>query len=81
VSITPDGRFLLFSSAEPLVPEDEDGAGDTYVLDRLTGTYEMASIGVDGGPDGISANGRFVVLGGENDPGGFQISAVGSRHR
>jgi len=68
-SITPDGRFVVFSSNASLVPGDTNGFGDVYVRDRLLGTTEWASIGT-GGIQGnwggdvpvISADGRFVAF-------------------
>src|SRR5262245_34345538 len=38
-AITPDGRFVAFSSlADNLVPGDTNGTADIFVHDRLTGT-------------------------------------------
>jgi len=75
-AITPDGRFVGFSSfADNLVPEDTNGlvdprAGvDIFVHDRETGMTERVSIASDrseaNGPSestSISANGRFVAF-------------------
>lgn len=45
VAMTPDGRYVVFSSPSPdLVPDDSNGAIDTFVRDRLTGDLEMISV-------------------------------------
>jgi hypothetical protein len=70
--ITPDGRFVSFTSSARLVPEDLNNSLDIYVRDRQAGTTTIASRGV-GGVDGngdsfsapISADGRYVAFGSE----------------
>ena len=43
-SITPDGRFVVFSSfAENLIPEGNSDRGNVFVFDRQTGVREMVS--------------------------------------
>lgn len=44
-TITPDGRYVGFaSSAADIVPGDLNGASDVFVLDRLLGTTQLASV-------------------------------------
>jgi Tol biopolymer transport system component len=69
-TISPDGRFVTFNSdAHDLVPGDTNNAMDTFLHDRLTGTTERVSLGVQGneGNSGVnpenvpmSADGRYV---------------------
>jgi Tol biopolymer transport system component len=69
-SLTPDGRFVAFTSrATNLVPGDTNGKGDVFVRDRAMGTTERVSISSAGeqGNEGsfwprISADGRFVAF-------------------
>ena len=63
-----DGRFVAFwSLATNLSPLDPAGRGNVYVRDRLLGTTELVSVGMNGAATGgslddISADGRFVVF-------------------
>ena len=67
--ITPDGRFVAFTSfATNLVPNDSNNT-DAFLHDRLTGTTERVSVASDGSPalgvsrlGAISADGRFVAF-------------------
>ena len=44
-SISADGRFVAFASAaDTLVPNDNDGATDVFVRDRVAGTTEGISV-------------------------------------
>ncbi|MGD9763497.1 MAG: TolB family protein [Candidatus Binatia bacterium] len=68
-SISGDGRFAAFSSqATNLVPEPTNGLENVFVYDRVAGTMELISRGVDGPADGasgfprLSGDGRFVVF-------------------
>ncbi|MBJ7520234.1 MAG: PD40 domain-containing protein [Solirubrobacteraceae bacterium] len=71
-SVSADGRFVAFvSDSTNLSPDDEDGAGDIFVRDRLTNTTELISrddgIAGDAADDdsrrpSISADGRFVAF-------------------
>jgi Tol biopolymer transport system component len=69
-AITPDGRYVAFSSWEPdLVPGDTNNSFDIFVRDRVTGALERVSLndtGVEGddwslGP-AISSDGRLVAF-------------------
>ena len=69
-AITPDGRFVAFSSWEPdLVPGDTNNSFDIFVRDRVPGALERVSLndaGVEGddwslGP-AISSDGRLVAF-------------------
>jgi Tol biopolymer transport system component len=69
-AITPDGRFVAFSSWEPdLVLGDANNSFDIFVRDRVTGALERVSLndaGVEGddwslGP-AISSDGRLVAF-------------------
>ncbi|MFW2373245.1 MAG: TolB family protein [Gammaproteobacteria bacterium] len=68
--MTPDGRFLVFSSlASNLVPNDTNNKTDIFVHDRLTEITERISVVSDGtqadnsshGAD-ISDDGRYVTF-------------------
>ena len=70
--ISADGRYLVFTSFAPLVPNDNTLL-DVFVRDRVTGSTERVSIGDDeqegdGGtpgqayPHAISADGRYVLF-------------------
>jgi Tol biopolymer transport system component len=68
-SISADGRYVAFASAEPLVPADTDALFDAYVRDRVANTTTLASVRAAGGTPNadtvdaaISANGRFVAF-------------------
>lgn len=56
-SITPDGRYVAFSSmATNLVPGDTNASQDAFRLDLQTGDLDLVSIGFGGSPaDGHSA--------------------------
>jgi len=69
-TITPSGRYVLFSSLSPTIaPGDTNDAIDLFVLDRSTGTISRESVSsseqqansdAEGGS--ISRDGRFVVF-------------------
>ena len=70
--ITPDGRFVLYSSAAAtLVPGDSNGVVDQFVRDRQAGITERVSLAADGSQweiggssplARVSADGRFVAF-------------------
>ena len=68
-SISEDGRYIAFSSINPLVPSDTNTASDIYVHDQQSGFTERVSISSDGvqgnswsGSSNISPDGRYVVF-------------------
>lgn len=68
--LTPDGRYVAFSSdASNLVLGDTNGQTDVFVHDRTTGTVERVSVASDGTQANnwsygttISADGRYVAF-------------------
>jgi Tol biopolymer transport system component len=69
--ISPDGRFVLFSSiASNLIGNDSNAAEDIFIRDRAKGTTRRVSIG-NGEQEGngssyghsMSPDGRFIVFG------------------
>jgi hypothetical protein len=55
---TPDGRYLVFTTASQLVPTDTDNAADVYRYEFATGTLLRVSTnisGVGGNGDGLNA--------------------------
>jgi len=73
VDLSPDGRFVAFSSfASNLVPDDTNGTWDHFLHDRQTGTTERVSVSTAGdepnagtptGGIAISPDARFVAFG------------------
>lgn len=74
-AISPDGRYVAFiSSAENLVPGDNNRVRDVFVRDRLLGTTERVSVASDGtqgdeqssglatGAPALSSDARFVAF-------------------
>ncbi|MCK6446001.1 MAG: hypothetical protein L6Q99_06370 [Planctomycetes bacterium] len=71
LDITPDGRFLAFSSAASNLLQNDSNLAipDVFVLDRATGILEVVSRANDGAQGdfdswepSISADGRFVAF-------------------
>ena len=70
-SITPDGRYVTFSSAATnLVPGDTNARPDIFVRDRVSRTTERVSLSSGGaqadaesGNSRCSADGRFIAFG------------------
>src|SRR5262245_22104251 len=66
--ISDDGRFVAFvSDATNFAQRDTNGNTDVFVHDRVTGTTELISRGLDGNPATgrdveISGDGRFVAF-------------------
>jgi Tol biopolymer transport system component len=67
--ISPDGRFVAFSSYSALVPGELAGVGQLFVRDLQAGTISLASRSSDGeaGDDsstaaGFSADGRYLLF-------------------
>ena len=70
-SISGDGRFVAFSSlASNLVAGDSNGVQDVFVRDRVTGTTERVSVGLNGEANGdsvcfgtaISRDGHYIAF-------------------
>jgi Tol biopolymer transport system component len=67
-SISADGRYIAYEGfASNLVPDDTNGASDSFVFDQVTGTTVRASVTYTGAQanfggslPSISGNGRFV---------------------
>lgn len=68
--VSGDGRFVAFlSGASNLVPADTNGFTDVFVYDRMTGTTERVSRGVQGAQANghsenpkLSHDGRYVLF-------------------
>jgi Tol biopolymer transport system component len=67
--LSPDGRFVAFSSYSALVPGELAGVGQLFVRDLQAGTISIASRSSDGeaGNDsstgaGFSADGRYLLF-------------------
>ncbi len=69
-ALTPDGRFVVFTSDAPnLVPGDTNGWADVFVRDLATASTRRASLAADGAQanypsssGSISDDGRFVAF-------------------
>jgi hypothetical protein len=48
--ITDDGRYVFFSTAERLIPDDINGVTDAYVYDSATGEQSLLSSGESSSP-------------------------------
>lgn len=78
-SISGDGRFVAFATAEALVAEDINGLSDVYLRDRTLGTVVLVSRDAEGGllqggsfANSVSDDGRLVAFvgpGGHTDDG------------
>jgi len=73
VSTSANGRWVAFTSTLALSSIDTNHNYDAYVLDRLTGEYELASVDAAGqvGPEAsfaqqISDDGRLVLMTSDN---------------
>lgn len=69
LDVSPDGRFVVFSSPNSFVPEDTGPTWDVYLRDRSTGTTELVSVAVGGGggngaswDPSISADGTHIAF-------------------
>lgn len=64
-ALSDDGRYVFFSTAERLVPEDVNGVEDAYVYDTETEEAHLLSSGEDGSPSyfvDASANGKDAFI-------------------
>ncbi|HUQ02031.1 MAG TPA: Ig-like domain-containing protein [Kofleriaceae bacterium] len=67
--VSGDGRYTAFMTPMDVLPSDDNGVRDVYVLDRVTGAFELVSVG-EGGVQGnanaerpsISDDGRYVAF-------------------
>ncbi len=70
VSITTDGRYVVFySSASNLVPDDTNSTGDIFLKDLTTGSIQLVSVAADGTQGSsrsfdpsITTDGRYVTF-------------------
>ncbi|MEQ1703449.1 MAG: hypothetical protein ABMA25_25355, partial [Ilumatobacteraceae bacterium] len=62
-AVTPDGRFVVFSTFAALLPDDTDGVSDVYRLDRTTGTIinVLPNVPMPVSQPDIDASGNRVV--------------------
>jgi hypothetical protein len=67
-ALSADGHYVFFSTAEPLVPRDTDGAVDAYRYDTQTGQTSLVSSGTDG-------NGSWFLEASEDGEDVFFISS------
>lgn len=69
-TMSDDGRYVIFTSSYPFVPNDENSNYSLFLHDSLTGVTSLATVAYDGSPidDGwsldsaISADGRYVAF-------------------
>jgi hypothetical protein len=67
--MTPDGRFVVFNTASPLVPTDTDNGFDVYRYDTESGELTRVSTGPLG--TGGNAEGFDAYLASRSRPTGF----------
>lgn len=89
--LSDDGRYVVFESTAPLVPEDTNGLADVYLRDRLEQSTERMSVASGGEQaDGasfapsLSGDGSYVVfasLAANLVPGAPEGLNVYRRHR
>jgi hypothetical protein len=64
-ALSDDGRYAFFTTAERLVPRDNDGTLDAYVYDTVTGRRHLLSSGEDPSPSyfmDASSDGRNAFI-------------------
>jgi Tol biopolymer transport system component len=70
-AVSPNGRFVVFRTVSPLVPDDTNRDTDVYLRDRQAGTIELVSrtnsggLGngrSGGGKSAVSPDGRYVAF-------------------
>jgi hypothetical protein len=80
-NLTPDGRFLLFTSNTDLTPDDTSTAQQVFEYDSVTGTLVRVSVGRDGFNDnGNATSGEAEIVGPGSYKGGSSPSDY-SAHR
>lgn len=64
VSISADGRYVVFTTSAVLAPDDTNALRDVYLLDRTTGTVRCLTPGASGNSSRatISADGSTVAF-------------------
>ena len=67
ISVSTDGRYVVFDSTAALVPDDFNNQPDVYLYDRLKRRIERVSVASDGSEamgfmPSISADGRYVAF-------------------
>lgn len=73
--ISPDGRFVVFSSADDgVTPDDSNGRTDVFLLDRNDGSVERISVRTDGS-DFTGFSCRRGTVSADGDLVAFQITA------
>jgi len=62
--LSPDARFVLFTTTDALVPGDTNARPDAYLFDRSTRTITRVSKGTNNNSSGaaLSADGRFAAF-------------------
>ena len=68
--VSQDGRYVVFTTQDALVPQDTNNSSDVYLRDRLTGQVSLVSVSQDGTTAGngwsyspaISADGSMVAF-------------------
>jgi hypothetical protein len=61
--VTPDGRFLVFTSNRDLTPDDTSNAQQVFEYDARTGALVRVSVGQDGFNHNGNVTAKFSVLG------------------
>lgn len=60
MSISGNGRYAMFRSIQPLIPEDTSFGGQIYVKNLETGELELVTVTPDGSPATDGGIGSFV---------------------
>lgn len=71
---SPDGRYMLFSSAASNLVGDSNGTGDIFLKNMISGEVTLVSRGVGGAPGDVwdytasfSPDGRFIIFSSDSD--------------
>lgn len=83
VDMTPDGRFVLLFTDDPLVADDKNGKRDGYVYDRQTSSIERATFGAgflelasEQLPTAMSDDARRIAFISSADASGDDVNGV-----
>jgi uncharacterized repeat protein (TIGR01451 family) len=78
-SISGDGRLVVFSTRNALVPEDVDTYQDIYAFDRVTKAFTLLSVNDPQGVrfQALSADGTRAAWVSDSFPQGFVLATVG----